>query len=255
MEENACSVSEIWTELLRREEFSFTKDIEKDFFIKSLSMRWLSSLLKNRAYNTFLEAGCFLGKSGIALATTGAKVTLMDCSEKSLTGARRLKEIAEQYCGPLDVTLVEDNLEQTHFKNEQFDVVFNEGVVEHWLDYKERVKIIEEMVRIAKKGGLVSIRVINTKNFLYNFILKIVLRIPEPPHFRYNLSELKKDMTDAGLEIIDCDGETINDPKYWIRNKFLVILLAILSNIINHLPKILRKIFCPSIFCNGIIKN
>ncbi len=256
IKKNSDSVAETWVNQAENDNSYFSNEhqIDNDFFNKVLRSRWITSLLINKSYNNFLEAGCFVGRFGLALATQGKKVTLMDCSSQSLHDAEILKSLAEKKFGQLDVTFKVDDLEKTNFKTGEFDVTFNEGVIEHWLERDDRVRIIREMKRLTRPGGLVSIRVINNKNWLYKLITNLVSR-ETPPYHKYNLNELKSEMKQAGLEIIETDGEMMNDPAHWIKNKYLLFILNIISLLINHLPKFLRQIFCPSIFCNGMVKK
>jgi SAM-dependent methyltransferase len=249
------SVSNVWNELLKEGGAYSTKDMGKDLLRKALSSRWISSLLKDESSNRFLEAGCGLGRFGIAIASSGKDVTLVDCSNKSLDSARRLNEIAEKYFGKMNVIFVKDDLEHTRFEDNRFDVTFNEGVIEHWLDYDSRVKIIKEMIRITRNGGLVSIRVVNNRNFLYNLLYLMALKPDIPMHHRYNIKGLSNEMRDAGLEVVYCDGEMVNDPGNWARNRALSGFLVFISNAINRLPKFLRQRLCPSIFCTGVVKK
>lgn len=249
------NVSEAWNDILEKEDAYFPKDVSREFFTKVASTRWMTYFLKDASAKTFLEAGCGLGRFGITLAIHGKDVTLMDCSDQSLKGAEALKEIAERYFGKIDVELVKDDLEYTKFEDNEFDVTFNEGVIEHWLKREQRVGIIKEMARVTKPGGMVSIRVVNNKNSLYNFLYLKTLKIDIPPHHRYNLKELKEEMADAGLELIHWDGTGINDPGDWVRNKPLAFIINIINSILWISPKFIREIFCPSIFCTGRVQK
>jgi 2-polyprenyl-3-methyl-5-hydroxy-6-metoxy-1,4-benzoquinol methylase len=248
------SVSDIWIGQNDHDAsyFSAPRVVERKFFKNILSSRWVISLLKNPAYNTFLDAGCYVGRFGIALASAGKTVTLMDCSELSLRDAEILKGFAEKYYGRLKINFSCDNLERMRFSAGTFDVTFNEGVLEHWLEKSGRVKVIAEMARVTRPGGLVSIRVINGKNWLNNLIIKLVSR-SAPPQYRYSLRELKSEMKQAGLKIINADGDTVNDPANWVKSRWMLSFLYTASFFINHLPKFLREMLCPSIFCSGVV--
>jgi hypothetical protein len=123
------------------------------------------------------------------------------------------------------------------------------------MDEGDRIAIIKELARVTKKNGLVSIRVVNTKNFLYNFLFLAALKDTIPSYHRYSLNQLAYEMQQAGLEIVCCDGEGINDPEDWVRNKWLMNALKAASIMINCLPRPLRGILCPSIFCIGRVKQ
>jgi SAM-dependent methyltransferase len=253
-ESRASSVSGAWVAQTEADPsyFSVPRAIGKDFFRRVLRSRWVASLLGDPAYKTFLEAGCFIGRFGIAAATTGKKVTLMDCSPQSLRDAERLKAIAEKEFGRLDVAFVEDDLERMRFAGGSFDVTFNEGVLEHWLDRNDRVRIIKEMARVTRPGGLVSVRVINNKNRLYQTVIALVARTALP-HYAYSLSELEGEMREAGLEITAADGDTMNDPAHWMKNRGWAGIFFGVSVILSRLPRPLRRVLCPSIYCNGMV--
>ncbi|MDD5421801.1 MAG: class I SAM-dependent methyltransferase [Candidatus Omnitrophota bacterium] len=248
-------VSDSWEEFLSRGGVYFPKDVDRGFFSDILSSRWVVSLLKDGSRKKFLSAGCGLGRFAIAIAAAGRDVALMDCSEESLNAARLLGEIAKRHFGDISIRFLKDDLERTSFADGEFDVTFNEGVVEHWLDRGERIKVIKEMARITRDGGVVSIRVINNKNPLYNLIYKKALREDVPAHHRYDMRELKAEMEDAGLDPVLWDGETINDPDEYSANKLLIKTLRIAALAINTAPKFVREAFCPSIFCTAIVRR
>ncbi len=252
---SAHAVSEVWVDKLESEHEYFPPYVCREFFTRLVSTRWISSLIKDPSAAAFLEAGCGIGRFGIAIATAGRKVTLMDCSEKSLQAARRLKELAEGYFGPLDVECLKGELERTRFKDGIFDATFNEGVLEHWSDRCERIGMLSEMARVTKAGGLVSVRVVNTRNALYNFLFLASLKKTIPFCHRYDLKGLRREMEDAGLDVVYCDGEVINDPGVWTRRGWLIGLLKAAGFVINRLPKRFREVLCPSIFCIGVVKR
>jgi len=251
----ANSVSHMWKKFIGKKEIYSISNVEKTFFSRILSSRWISTLLRSGGHMGFLEAGCGLGRFGISIATTGKNVTLMDCSEKSLSDARQLQKCAEDYYHALNISYDQGDVERMRYEDDRFDVTFNEGVIEHWLDQRERINVIKEMVRVTKDGGLVSIRVVNNKNSLYNYLYLKSLKTHLPEHHRYDLKGLIRDMRDAGLEIHEYDGELVNDPGNWVRNVWLTKSLTYAGIIINRMPRMLRRHLCSSIFCTGIVRK
>ena len=247
-------VSELWENLLEKEEAYFPKDDKLLFFRRILSSRWVSNLLKYGVRRRYLEAGCGLGRFGIAIASVGKEVTLLDCSENSLRGAKCLKDIAEKHFGKMSVSFMKGDLESVNTEGRQFDVTFNEGVLEHWTGHDERVAVIRRMADMTNIGGLVSVRVVNNKNPMYNFLYLAALKDTIPAYHRYDLKELEGEMKAAGLRIVCSDGETVNDPGDWVKSKWLADVLMFFSILINKLPQPLRKSLCPSIFCIGVVE-
>ncbi|KXG44467.1 class I SAM-dependent methyltransferase [Tepidibacillus decaturensis] len=91
-----------------------------------------------------LEAGSGSGRISLRLALEGAEVTLLDFSEKAL-------EIADNYFSKFDMKgnyVLADLTKSLPFENDEFDLVWNSGVMEHFL-FEQQVSIIKEFYRIA----------------------------------------------------------------------------------------------------------
>jgi len=119
----------------------------------------------NKSDKLILEAGCGTGKLCCLLARDfpGIYVTGIDISSNSLEIANSLKE----YLQLSNVSFEIGNLFQMPYPDNYFDVVFNEGVIEHYMlknrpNYTDALK---EMLRVTKKGGKIIIAVPNWYNF------------------------------------------------------------------------------------------
>jgi len=112
-----------------------------------------------------LETGAGTGRDGIRLSRLGADVWLLDYSKMSL-------KLAQQYLNNNeDVKLVMADALKTPFKNQSFDIVFHQGLLEH---FKDPVSLIRENYRILKKGGFLLVDVPQTFH-LYTFIKNILM--------------------------------------------------------------------------------
>lgn len=112
-----------------------------------------------------LETGAGTGRDGIKLSRMGAEVWLLDYSEMSL-------KLARQYLNNFgEVKLVMADALQTPFKDESFDIVFHQGLLEH---FKDPANLIKENCRILKKGGLLLVDVPQTFH-LYTLIKHILI--------------------------------------------------------------------------------
>ncbi len=111
------------------------------------------------AGRSFCEVGSGSGTTSGALARRGARITLVDISPKSLAFARRHFEeekLPAHYA-------IQDGL-KLGFRDGVFDVVWNGGVIEHFVD-EGKISLIREMYRVVKPGGLLLIVVPNAHDW------------------------------------------------------------------------------------------
>lgn len=157
-----------------------------------------------------IELGCGTGLTSAKLAEYGADVTLIDSSEDALRIAEKnFKTIGVE--GKFIYGNVFD-LPGSEF-TDQFDIVFSEGLVEHFLG-NERQKIFDIHSKLAKKNGMVFIAIPNIYNlprrilseFTDRFLNKenrIWINIPQED---LNSSELVDRMNSSGLKTTEITG-------------------------------------------------
>jgi ubiquinone/menaquinone biosynthesis C-methylase UbiE len=161
-------VGELWNRMFKEDSYKISlKDISR--IGKSQHIKYILKYAKPHA--EILEAGCGSAKFGFALSLRGFKVTVLDYSEHII---RNVAVLLEQLIQKYNIKLIpaKGDIARLNFKKNSFDIVFNEGVVEHWLGKKERIAIIKEMARVAKINGYVIIIVPNGRHPLYNFWLR-----------------------------------------------------------------------------------
>lgn len=112
-----------------------------------------------------LEPGAGTGRDGIRLAGLGANVFLLDYSEKSLKLAKNYLKNEKK------VQLIMGDALNTPFKDGTFDIVFHQGLLEHFRDPSPLVK---ENCRILKKDGLLIIDVPQTFH-IYTLIKNLLM--------------------------------------------------------------------------------
>ncbi len=121
-----------------------------NFVTRENFIRYVSPLHVNK----ILDAGGGTGNWAIFLAELGFEVTLLDISPDLLAIAR--KKVKEK---DLPVTIVEGNIEETAFDEQEFDMVFAEGGVISLTPNPE--KMMQELRRITKAGGYIWIDYLN----------------------------------------------------------------------------------------------
>jgi len=154
-----------------------------------------------------LEAGCASGKFSVCFAMLGCAVTALDFSPTMLEHAAALKQTVEREVGALDMTFVEGDLENLALAPEQFDLVINEGVVEHWLDHATRRRVLQNMARVAKPGGAIAIIVPNGAHpWMHYWLARHPGFLSAPPMVRYAPVLLRDDLAVCELRDIVVDG-------------------------------------------------
>ncbi len=108
--------------------------------------------LKTRKHKSVLDLGCGYGRDAIHLAKKGFKATGSDIAE---LGLELGKKWAEE--DGVDVTFRYMDAMGLNFPNESFDAVISNRFLHLLLHSGEREKVVEEIHRVLKKGGVLSI--------------------------------------------------------------------------------------------------
>ena len=113
----------------------------------------------------------FGGGSGIgliSLAQRGAHVTNLDSSKMALDFS---KYLAEHHKVENMLSRIEGNFYDAPFGKDEFDVVYNAGVLEH-LDDTQAEKLLREMTSATKPGGYVVVAIPNENSPFYKGLQK-----------------------------------------------------------------------------------
>ncbi len=206
----SSSVGQAWAERFVKSPLDY-RNIHSMAFLRkfirspfiSLPFRYARLESKSRV----LEPGCATGKFSVCFAMLGCSVTALDFSSSMLQKAAYLRRTAEREIGTLDIAFAQGDLENLPLEPNQFDLVINEGVVEHWLDHRERRRVLSNMAQAAKPGGTVAIIVPNGCHPLSTYwIEKSPAFLSSPPMVRYNPQLMRDDLTSIGLTGLGIDG-------------------------------------------------
>ena len=152
-----------------------------------------------------IELGCGLGKVSLLFSLLGARVTLLDYSEKQLAGAQF---IHEQFL--LRPEMIKANLlELPERLWGQYDVAMSFGTAEHFWG-NERQRVFDNHAKVLKKGGLATLWVPNKYGFLFHFgrearrlLGRPVCSVEETP---FDRTELYRRAESAGLAEVRVRG-------------------------------------------------
>lgn len=175
--------------------------------LRSASFRRIVRVLHLKAGASMIEAGIGSGRLSLAFAALGCRVTALDCVPDVLIAARR----AARSIGATVATrlsFVCGDLEKAPIRRGAFDVVFNEGVVEHWLDLDARRQLLATMGELLRPGGTVCVVVPNGHHPLHGRWMRTGYPgyLSAPPMTLYGPGGLCEDLVAVGVQDVRVDG-------------------------------------------------
>lgn len=173
-----------------------------------------------------LEVGGGSGRDSIRLAQMGAMVTVIDYVESSLQVVARNAARAG-----VKLTLVHGDALKMPFPEGTFDVVFHQGLMEH---FRDEQPLLRENFRVLKRGGLVMIDV-PQRFHIYTVFKQTLIAINKwfaGWETQYSIDELKAIVRQAGFEVVGQYGDWMC-PGFFYR----VARRAVAATGLGKLPK------------------
>jgi SAM-dependent methyltransferase len=158
------------------------------------------TILKNEiadiAGKAVLEAGSGSGRISLRLAKERARVFLLDNSPEAINVSRKLfREDNEK------AAIVCASIFQIPYRDNSFDIVWNGGVIEHFVS-DELDAVLKEMIRVSKEKGLVIAIYPSAKSALHTFGKFIIERMVEYPFGReVPIRTLKDRISNLGCKL------------------------------------------------------
>jgi SAM-dependent methyltransferase len=156
-----------------------------------------------------LEVGAGSGRDGIELSSLGAQVVSLDYSKPSLA------MIGSQISGCESVVLCCGDAFSLPFEDETFDIVFHQGLLEHFRNPDE---LIEENRRVLKRGGLLLVDVPQRYHY-YTIIKHLAIAIGAwfaGWETEFSVRELERLLEEHSFSVVTSYGEWLN-PPIWYR--------------------------------------
>ena len=165
---------------------------------------------------TVLEVGAGTGRDTDKIASHKAVAYALDYSEQSLTLMKRTVQHP--------VRIVCGDAFKLPFKNESFDVVFHQGLLEHFLNPGD---MLDEHIRVLKKGGTLLVDV--PQRYHYYTVLKHILiffgKWFAGWETQFSVAQLRGLIEARGMEVVGVYGHNPS-PPIWYRG-FRRILLRL----------------------------
>ena len=190
----------------RREHWeSFWEEKQEVAQVYSNADRILRNLLRvtDPKGKRVLEIGAGTGRDSFPLVREGALVTQLDYAEGSL---RILKKLASD--SDLQVQIVGGDTFRLPFRDESFDVVFHQGLLEHFRPAEARA-LLRENVRVLKTGGYLLVDV-PQRYHLYTVAKRILIAFDKwfaGWERSFSIRELRSLVRSLGLSPVHAYGE------------------------------------------------
>ena len=210
------NIGELWVESLQGQNYAAEMnldDVKK--FIQSPYIQIIDQYAKLSAGSLVLEPGTGSGKFSFSFAQLGHRVVVFDFIDAILREVwQREQALSPQLNDPIGA-YHQGDLEQLPYGDDTFDLVVNEGVVEHWLDVEGRQHVFREMMRVTKPGGTVAILVPNGHHpKIDQWDETFFKNAPAMTYFDHH--RLAREMRMVGLENVQFDG--VYPWRSWIRS-------------------------------------
>lgn len=249
---------EAWRIYFQRGDLSWCTParLDADYIRRHADSEWVQKMLepvrlKPSPDVKILEAGCGTGLYALSLGMLGYDVHAFDYNKEALKFALELEAKARQVKPDLQVTFAQGNLLDIGDTGEKYDLVFNQAVLDYFLDNTERAKTFSEMVRVTKPGGYVAVIVQHTGHPFRTWWQRWGWPgyTDQPQVALYTPEILSRQLECAGLTNVLVDG--IYPWKaffFWLpwvqRRRWLHDFIYYLDRILRHLipmPRFLRR--------------
>lgn len=205
MSEEISTVAMKWQEDLALRGYERRIKNRRDFSrLTRLSRTW-KIILKSTKFEpgaSVFEFGCGGGNQLVPLALRGYRCCGIDCSEKVLVRCKEFISDAERFAGrSLNIQLLCGDFLACS-PRDSYDLVFNFGVIEHFINDQEREVAIRKMLSLCKPGGYVVSVVPNGQHPMRERMRKEGLGGYRIPEIDYDCALMSKEMAKADAEQI-----------------------------------------------------
>lgn len=217
--QNNETFDNIWKETASRDDF--VEDIQwhrkEHYSFVGLISRYIDLLLEKQTAVGVLEIGCGSAIDSYLTAErydSRVSFTGTDLSTHSVELAKKLGQHFKR-----QIAFNIDDATDSNYSDESFDLIFSQGVIEH---FKDPTAIMKEQIRLLKKGGFLIIDVPQKYHILtiYKHLLMMAGKWRFGWETEYSSSELKNLGRSFGLIPIEMTGFGYfyrKDPLFHIR--------------------------------------
>jgi SAM-dependent methyltransferase len=188
------------------------KDVEQVYSNEGRILQQLLRVCDLRG-KSVLEVGAGTGRDSFPLTEYGAKVVQLDYSVNSLQILKSLSEGLH-----IETNIVGGDTFKLPFRDETFDVVFHQGLLEHFRQ-PQALALLKENIRVLKSGGLLLVDV-PQRYHLYTLAKHLLMALDKwfgGWERSFSVAELKSRMQELGLTPVHVYGEWMV-PSFFYRS-------------------------------------
>lgn len=212
---------------------TFWREKEDVEHVYSNEDRILRNLLKigDLSGKKILEIGAGTGRDSFPLIRHGAQVVQLDYAENSL---RILKRLADDL--QLPAIIVGGDTFHLPFPDDSFDVVFHQGLLEHF-HRAQAEALLKENIRVLRKGGVLLVDVPQRYHpyTLAKHLLMALNRWFAGWERSFSVGELRSRMKELGLTPVFAYGEWMY-PSFFYRSLREAVKVAGVTLPLNPQP-------------------
>ena len=196
-------------EMFARRTISHILEDIPDYYLQASSVDWRLVNMVPLKGKKLLNVGCGSHLvSDLYFAMKGADVVSIDMSRSAIeTAKKKLAKLDNKRDFNLQVMVADGRY--LSFPKNTFDIVVSFSAVEHMERYDDRLEAIEEMARVVKPGGVVTITGPNYLNLPVTFFSGRMFKRRGGYEHRYMPWELKNMLKRCGLKIVEFDAESV----------------------------------------------
>jgi len=228
---NKNNIESVWDKVYK----NYKEPDIKNKYIYSKLIKVLEKYIKQG--DSILEAGCGSGYVVSYFQNKGHYSAGLDLNSQPL-------KVAKKVFGAKN--LIKGNIFNLPLKNSSFDIVWNEGVLEHFKIDKS-IEAVKEMARVSKKYVIIDVPNRYNLYVITKILQKVVGRWPYGYEESYSIGRLRYLMEKAGLEIVGAHGVFLAPPMHiWKDRKSIMALLFLviplseraMTRVLNTIGKI-----------------
>ncbi|MDZ7270069.1 MAG: class I SAM-dependent methyltransferase [candidate division KSB1 bacterium] len=155
-----------------------------------------------------LEVGAGTGRDGLRLAQRGARVILLDYAQQAAEMMKRQARVTR------GVHVVRADACAMPIRDKTLDVVFHQGLLEHFADPKP---LLRENVRVVRPGGIVVVDV-PQRYHIYTVLKHILMALGKwfaGWETEFSVRQLKRLMERSGLEVLWVYGDYMRPSLFY----------------------------------------
>jgi ubiquinone/menaquinone biosynthesis C-methylase UbiE len=178
------------------------KDVHEVYSNSDRVVRNLSKIVELKG-KKILEVGAGTGRDSFPLVQRGAEVYQLDYSFNSLSIMKRLADEEK-----IPVFIVGGDTFCLPFHDETFDIIFHQGLLEHFRPPQAEA-LLKENIRVLKKDGLLLVDV-PQRYHVYTIIKHFLIAINKwfaGWEREFSVGELRREMERLGLQTVHIYGE------------------------------------------------